>query len=171
MESVFVGVGTNFNREESIRLAVALLKEAFPDIRFSSVFETAAVGFEGDPFFNLAASFSSNHPPRRLVEMFRTIEDKCGRRRAAPRFSARSLDIDLLLFGDRVVSEAGLALPRPEIIEQDYVLAPLAEIAAPVLHPIAKKTIGALWAERPPSHGRIRKTSFRADSEAAVIGQ
>ncbi len=171
MAAIFVSIGTNVNRERCIRLAVTMLRETFGGIRFSSVYETAAVGFDGDPFFNLAAGFDSRHAPEKLIGIFRGIENRCGRRRDAPRFSARSVDIDLLLYGDRVAAESGLVLPRPEITQQDYVLAPLAEIAPTVVHPLTQQTIAALWAQRRPPQDQIRRTGFCIDGEPPVFGE
>jgi len=141
---VFLSIGSNIDREKNIRAGVAALRECFGELRLSSVYESEAVGFEGDPFFNLVAGFETDATPEELVTALRAIEDRHGRVRTGPRFSSRTLDIDLLLYGNAVF-DAPVVIPRKEITRNAFVLLPLAELAPDAVHPLTGKTYAAMW--------------------------
>lgn len=143
---VFVSIGSNIDRENNIRGGVAVLREHFGELRLSTVYESEAVGFAGDPFYNLAASFETDAAPEEVVAVLRAIEDRFGRMRTGPRFSSRTLDIDLLLYGDAVF-EQPVVIPREEITRNAFVLLPLAELAPDQVHPHTGKTYRRLWQE------------------------
>jgi 2-amino-4-hydroxy-6-hydroxymethyldihydropteridine diphosphokinase len=88
------------------------------------------------------------------------IEDANQRDRSGPKFSSRTLDLDLLLYDDLVLSENGLTLPRDEILKNAFVLWPLAEIAPELKHPVVKKTYAELWAEFDRAKERLRPIAF-----------
>ncbi|MDH5544324.1 MAG: 2-amino-4-hydroxy-6-hydroxymethyldihydropteridine diphosphokinase [Gammaproteobacteria bacterium] len=146
MADVFVSIGSNINRDHNIRGGLNALREHFGEITLSPVYESLSVGFDGENFYNLAASFQTNLTIDELGELFDQIEDAYGRDRNSPRFSARTLDIDLLLY-DRVVSKNHCILPRPEIYENAFVLKPLADIAGNLTDPLKDKTYQQLWRE------------------------
>ena len=129
MARVYVSVGTNIQRRRNVTAALDALSVAYGDLRVSAVFESDAVGFEGDPFYNLVAGLETSRSVGALATELRRIEDDSGRRRDAPKFSGRTLDLDLLTYGDSVGVIDGVALPREEILEQAFVLRPLAESA------------------------------------------
>lgn len=143
MTRVYVSIGSNEDRERNIRLALSELQRRFGPLRRSSLFESSAVGFDGDPFYNLVAGFDTGLAPRAVIDCLKGIEDQSGRDRSRPKFSARSLDIDLLLHGDRVDSR--LDLPRHEILRHAHVLKPLAELAPCRRHPVDGRTFRELW--------------------------
>lgn len=145
MTRVYVSIGSNIEREENIRAGVAELRHCFGELLLSSVYESEAVGFAGDPFYNMVAGFDTSETVGSVVRLLRTIEERHGRVRQGPRFSSRTLDIDLLLYGELVLAEGKLQLPRDEITKNAFVLWPLAEIAPEALHPLLKQSYGELW--------------------------
>jgi 2-amino-4-hydroxy-6-hydroxymethyldihydropteridine diphosphokinase len=128
----FVGLGSNLgDRERTLRLALALLDE-HPGIRVrrvSSFRETAPVGHLDQPdFVNAAAEIETSLGARELLEELLGVERSLGRVRAGPRFGPRTIDLDLLLYGDAVVNEPGLRVPHPRLHERRFALEPLAEL-------------------------------------------
>ncbi len=145
MPEVYVAAGSNVEPERHLQQAVTELARAFPGARFSSWYRNRAVGFDGDDFINLVAGFSTALPLDAVLGRLHAIEGRCGRERDAPRWAPRSMDLDVLLFGDLVCEAPGLKLPRPDLLKRAYMLGPLAEIAPQVVHPTAGLTIGELW--------------------------
>lgn len=146
MERVYVSMGSNIERERNVAGGLRALHARFGPLAVSSVFECPAVGFEGDDFYNLVAAFDSDEPVLTVNAALHAIEDEYGRDRTTPKFSARTLDLDLLLYGERVLQEGKLVLPRPEIDRVAFVLAPLAELAGSQLHPVHGEAFIDLWA-------------------------
>jgi 2-amino-4-hydroxy-6-hydroxymethyldihydropteridine diphosphokinase len=145
MPAVYVAAGSNVDPERHLREALAQLEREFPGVRFSSWYRNRAVGFDGDDFINLVAGFDTALPVHAVLERLQSIEARCGRARAAPRWAPRSMDLDVLLYGDLVCEQPGLKLPRPDLVKRAYMLGPLAELAPEVRHPTAGLTIGELW--------------------------
>jgi 2-amino-4-hydroxy-6-hydroxymethyldihydropteridine diphosphokinase len=145
MPRVWVSIGSNQDRERSIRGAVGSLRDRFGALILSSVYETEAVGFEGEPFLNLVVGLETEEPVSVLVAAFRAVEDDHGRVRGPEKFSPRTLDIDLLTYGNLVGVADGYELPRHEILRYAFVLGPLAEVAGNEVHPVELRTYGELW--------------------------
>lgn len=146
MAEIFISIGSNIDRERNIRGGVAELRRQFAELRLSRVYESAAVGFAGDAFFNLVAAARTDKPVAEVLTVLRAIEDRYGRDRRGPRFSSRTLDMDLLLYDDLVLT-APCRLPRQEITQNAFVLWPLAELAPTARHPLLQQTYAELWAQ------------------------
>jgi 2-amino-4-hydroxy-6-hydroxymethyldihydropteridine diphosphokinase len=146
MPQVFIAAGSNVEPCRHMLLATGELSRAFPDIRFSPWYQNRAAGFEGSDFINLVAAFTTELAVAELLVVLRSIETLCGRPREAPRWAPRSMDLDVLLYGDLVCQRAALTLPRPDLLARAYMLGPLADLAPELKHPIADATIGELWA-------------------------
>ncbi len=138
---VYVGIGSNIERERHIRAAVAGLRERFGELDLSRVYQSRAVGFDGDDFYNMVAGFEARDDVHQVAVALQQIEDANGRRRDGPRFSSRTLDIDLLLYDDLIINDGQLQLPRDEILQNSFVLLPLAEIAPRRIHPVTGKAL------------------------------
>lgn len=145
MSKVYVSIGSNIDRERHVAAALDALAAHFGELEISSVYESEAVGFEGDHFFNLVAGFETGLPVGELAECLRAIENANGRVRTAARFSGRTLDIDILTYDECSGEIDGVSLPRGEILQNAFVLLPLAEIAPETLHPVAGSSYADLW--------------------------
>ena len=145
MPKVFVGIGSNIDREASVRAGVADLRQKYGALRLSSVYESEAVGFEGDAFYNLVAAFDTSDSVDQVSASLSEIEEAHGRVRGSERFSSRTLDLDLLLYGDLVASGEGFHVPRDEIPRYAFVLWPLSELEPMMRHPQTGETFSAMW--------------------------
>lgn len=155
-ERAYVGVGSNIRPERHVPRALALLRAEFGDVQASSIYECPSVGFEGEAFHNLVVSFETDLEVDALVARLRAFEDACGRRRGPAVSPSRTLDLDLLLYGEIRSAGDGIELPRDDVLSYAFVLAPLAEIAPAVKHPVAQRTFAELWSEFEPTH-RMRR--------------
>jgi len=145
MANVFVSIGSNIERYTNISASLDALAEQFGQLRLSRVYESEAVGFEGDNFLNLVAGFQSDKGVGELLAILRQIEDDNGRLRNGPRFSSRTLDIDILTYDDVVGEVDDVELPRDEIEHNAFVLLPMVDIAPNALHPALGETYQSLW--------------------------
>lgn len=161
MTRAYLSVGSNIERELNIRSSINRLEELFGALTISNVYQSQAVGFEGSDFYNLAVGFDTMLFIEDIQRSLRQIEQAHGRQRTACKFSSRPLDIDLLLFGDTVQHSAQLDVPRIEIEQYAFVLLPLSEIAANVVHPETAQTIGEMWNNFDTSDQPIRKVKFK----------
>jgi 2-amino-4-hydroxy-6-hydroxymethyldihydropteridine diphosphokinase len=146
MPRVYLSLGSNINREQHLRLAVAELADAYGDMLMSPVYESAAVGFEGDDFLNLVVGFDTELSVAELALNLRAIEERHGRDRQAPKFSARTLDIDILTYGNALGTVDGVQLPREEVLKNAFVLCPLADVAGNDRHPETARSYAEHWA-------------------------
>jgi len=145
MPQVFVAAGSNVAPCEHMALATGELARAFADVRFSPWYQNRASGFDGSDFINLVAGFSTELALDELLVVLRAIERLCGRPREAPRWAPRTMDLDVLLYGDLICQRPGITLPRPDLLVRAYMLGPLADLAPNLVHPSAGVTIGQLW--------------------------
>lgn len=143
MARVFLSLGSNIDAEENIRSAITTLHELYSDLVVSTVYESEAVGFQGDNFLNLVVAFTAEESVEVISELMDDIEDAHGRRRDADRFMARTLDIDMLLYDDLI--DEGMNLPRNEIETYAFVLLPLSELAPDMRHPVSGDTFIEMW--------------------------
>jgi 2-amino-4-hydroxy-6-hydroxymethyldihydropteridine diphosphokinase len=145
LNRVYLSLGSNIEPEQHLRAAIAALHAQFGDLLVSSVHRTEAVGFDGPVFLNLAVGLDTDWTPQQLDRWLHALEDRHGRRRDVERYSSRTLDIDIVLFGDLIVDGPGhLQIPRDEL-KHAFVLAPLAEIAPFARHPQSGRSISELW--------------------------
>ncbi len=145
MASVYVSVGSNVLRDKHILNGVLALKTHFAPIQCSPVYESISVGFEGENFYNLVVRFSTEKSINTVSQLLAQIEDDNGRDRSGPKFSSRTLDLDLLLYDQRIINSEKLTLPRPEIYHNAFVLRPLANLAGDVIDPLNKLSYQTLW--------------------------
>jgi 2-amino-4-hydroxy-6-hydroxymethyldihydropteridine diphosphokinase len=149
MTRVYLSLGSNMEPEKNLRAALSELRAKFGDIVVSPTYRFPAVGFQGPDFLNLAVGIDTDLQPQALNDWLHAMEDRHGRRRDVPRFSSRTLDADIVLYGDQVVSGPGnLQIPRAEL-KHSFVLKPLSDIAGDTVHPVLKKTLRDLWRESP----------------------
>jgi len=145
MAKIYISIGSNIDAEKNIRLAVHALQDHYGKLILSSVYESEAVGFDGDNFLNLVVGLKTEEDVYTVAATLRKIEDENGRDRSGPRFSPRTVDLDLLLYDDLILQEEGLDIPRDEITKNAFVLLPLDEIASQLIHPLSGKTMCVLW--------------------------
>ena len=143
MTQVFLGVGSNIDRETSIRYGLKALESCYGELQVSPVYESEAYGFDGDDFFNLVVGFKTDLGIDEIEAQLKKIEFKSGRKKDDSSYNPRTLDIDLLLYGDLVCDKH--ELPRIDVVEYAFVLKPLCDIAPNLVHPVEKKTIKELW--------------------------
>lgn len=144
MTRIYISLGSNIERERHIRAGLDALHAEFGELTVSRVFESAAVGFAGRPFYNLVVGADTSLPLSTLCQRLRAMEFAHGREPDAKKFAPRTLDLDLLLYGE-LVCESPVALPRGEILTNAFVLWPLAELAPTLCHPTAGRPLGELW--------------------------
>jgi 2-amino-4-hydroxy-6-hydroxymethyldihydropteridine diphosphokinase len=150
MARAMLSLGSNLEPERHLAAAVAELRARFGGVELSPVYRTPAVGFEGPDFLNLAAIVKTDLEPEALDAWLHALEDRHGRRRDVPRFSSRTLDVDLVLYDHRVLRGPGtLEIPRGELAKHAFVLKPCVDLAPGWLHPTLGRTLAELWAEFP----------------------
>ncbi|MDX1693259.1 MAG: 2-amino-4-hydroxy-6-hydroxymethyldihydropteridine diphosphokinase [Ketobacteraceae bacterium] len=155
MTRVYLSLGSNIDRHKHIRNALHELSALFGHLVLSTVYESEAVGFAGDHFYNLVVGLDTDLSIGELQAEIKRIEDDNGRVRGGPKFSSRTLDIDILTYGDFVGEEAGVTLPRDEITKNAFVLLPLSEVAPDELHPELNKSFQTLWEEYDKSRQKL----------------
>ncbi|RSM33402.1 2-amino-4-hydroxy-6-hydroxymethyldihydropteridine diphosphokinase [Aeromonas salmonicida] len=144
MTRIYISLGSNIEREHHIRAGLDALHAEFGELTVSRVFESEAVGFAGRPFYNLVVGADTDLPLATLCQRLRAMEFAHGREPDTKKFAPRTLDLDLLLYGD-LVCDVPVALPRGEILTNAFVLWPLAELAPSLRHPVDGRTLDELW--------------------------
>jgi len=139
---VYLSLGSNVDPKKNLRAAIDELRAKFGGVIVSPTYRYPAVGFDGPDFLNLAAAIDTDLDAAALNEWLHDLENRHGRRRDVPRFSSRTLDIDIVFYGDAVMND--LQIPRDEL-KYGFVLQPMADIASDIEHPVSKRTIGDLW--------------------------
>ncbi len=160
MTIVALSLGSNCDAKHYLVKALDALQQKFGELQISSVFESEAVGFTGSNFLNLAVVIDTSESLPDLVHYLKELEDQNGRSRQGPKFSGRTLDIDILTYGDLHGENSGIRLPRAEINENAYVLWPLAQVLGSQLHPASDKTYAQLWAEYDKSRQKLWPVNF-----------
>jgi len=145
VSTAYLGLGSNIDARQNIAAGIVELRETFGAILLSPIYQSPAFGFAGADFINLVARIETNMPPLELKSFLQALEDRYQRNRAAPKFSDRTLDIDILLYDDLYLVSPALSLPRGEILSAPHVLKPLADLAPGLVHPVCLQTISELW--------------------------
>ena len=145
MATVYVGLGSNIDPEANLHLGIRELRRRYGEVRSSAVYRSAAVGFEGEDFLNLVAAFESETSPWAICDDIEAIHNLAGRDRNGGKWESRPLDIDLLLYNDRIIDERPVRIPRDDILEYSFVLRPLAELAPDLVHPVTGRTMREHW--------------------------
>lgn len=145
MSTAWLGLGSNQDADINIRAGIRALQETFESVTLSPAYTSKSVGFKGNDFINLVARVETDMHPLQLRDFLRKLEDARGRKRDVPKFSDRSLDIDILLYDDLVVFSPLLEIPRNEILTFSHVLKPLADLNPDLVHPTELKTMAEIW--------------------------
>jgi len=160
---IYISLGSNINREANTRAGVDALRQQYGSLLLSSVYESEAVGFDGDSFYNMVIALETDDDVFAVASTLRAIEEANGRDRSSPKFSSRTLDLDLLLYDDRVINEQGLQLPRDEILSRAFVLLPIFELAPNLQHPEVHKSYAELWRDFDKSKEVLEAVPFKFD--------
>ncbi len=140
--TVYLSLGSNLGDKLAMlqEAVFSLEKKVGPINTVSPVYQSKAWGFDGDDFFNICISLTTELSPKRLLTTIMDIEARMGRRRSSENgYTARIIDIDILYFGRKIINDEQLTLPHPRLHERRFVLGPLADIAPQFYHPILKK--------------------------------
>jgi 2-amino-4-hydroxy-6-hydroxymethyldihydropteridine diphosphokinase len=144
---IYVSAGSNVAPAENLRLACRELRKRFGALQISAVYRNPALGFTGDDFLNLVLHFRTAESPVAIIAELERLHVLAGRVRGPDPFSSRTLDLDLLLYGDAVLPDPAIRVPREDIRKYAFVLGPLAELAPRLRHPVSGETMAELWAD------------------------
>ncbi len=147
MKNIFLGIGTNLgNREANLNEAIIRINELTGPVgALSSVYETDPWGFQSDNrFLNMVIKIETDRSPQGLMDEIFLIEENMGRVRSGNQYSARVIDIDILLFENLIIKEKNLVIPHPRMHQRKFVLVPMCEIEPDIVHPVLKKTVSTL---------------------------
>jgi len=140
---VFLSIGSNIAPEDNLRMACRELASGYGDLNMSSVYRNKAVGFVGDDFLNMVVGFNTAVAPERIITRIEQLHKQAGREHQESSFCSRTLDLDILLYGDLVRQR--LKLPHQDIEKYGFVLRPMVEVAPELRHPVSGKTMSQLW--------------------------
>ena len=155
---VLLSLGSNLQPERHLRAALEELRARFGTLRVSPAYRTPAVGFDGPPFLNNAALLHTGLALPELEAWLHALEDRHGRVRSGPRLADRTLDVDVVFYGDQVLRDAAgrVRIPRPEL-KHAFVLKPLADIAPDFIDPVRGLSLQQMWQQH-PQHGQAFDT-------------
>ncbi len=164
--NVYLSAGSNIAPASHLRMACRSLERAYGELTLSSVYQNKAVGFDGEDFLNMVIGFSTTEKPEQIVERLEQLHTQARRVRRANPFSSRTLDLDMLLYGDLVRDR--LNVPRDDIEKYGFVLGPLAEVAPRLRHPLTGETMEALWDKFDKDRSPMRKVQIGLEEALAA---
>jgi 2-amino-4-hydroxy-6-hydroxymethyldihydropteridine diphosphokinase len=156
---IYISVGSNVDKEKHTKAGLQGMYQAFGELTLSTVFESESVGFEGNNFYNLVIKASTTLSITQVCLVLKQIEQDNKRQRGEQKFAPRTLDLDLLLY-DQEVTTQPIELPRPEVLYNAFVLKPMAEIAADVIHPVVQESYANLWQAYDKSQQKLWAIKF-----------
>jgi 2-amino-4-hydroxy-6-hydroxymethyldihydropteridine diphosphokinase len=166
MARVYLSLGSNLEPHRHLPAAIAELRAHFGELAVSPAYRGASVGFDGGEFVNLAVGLDTDLSPEALNEWLHALEDRHGRRRGVPRYSDRTLDIDIVFYDALVLDGPGhLQIPRNEL-QHAFVLRPIADIAPGFRHPVSGQSMAELWAAFPPQREPLRVEPLQVEPPA-----
>ncbi len=160
MSIAYLGLGSNLDAENNMRLALREIRSRFLLLKVSPLYRSKALGFDGADFLNAVACIETDLSPRELCRELELIHELAGRRRGPEKFVSRTLDVDLLLYDRLVMDEEGIRLPRPDVLQHSFVLKPLADIAPDYRHPVTEKSIGDHWRDFDAASHALKKVEL-----------
>ena len=155
MPLIYLGLGSNLQPAKNLRLGVCELAKRLELLEVSPVYRNKAVGFDGDDFLNAVVAARTEMTVDEVCRCCEEIHDIAGRRRGNDAFVSRTLDIDLLLYGQEIIERRHV--PRDDVLEYSFVLRPLADIAPDLRHPETGKTMVQHWAEFDQNSHELRE--------------
>ncbi|HYM36251.1 MAG TPA: 2-amino-4-hydroxy-6-hydroxymethyldihydropteridine diphosphokinase [Steroidobacteraceae bacterium] len=168
MTKVFVAAGSNVDPLANLQRALLELKKHYR-LKLSPAYRNKAVGFEGEDFINLVIEFETTDSVEQVIAHLHEAEAVCGRPRDAPKWAPRTMDLDLLLFGDLVHDDERVKLPRRDLTKRAYMLRPMAELAPDVRHPILGRTMRELWSEFDSKGHEMSRVNFQLKSGGTLV--
>ncbi len=164
MTEIYISIGSNIDREKNIQRAINLLVAHFSNIKCSNVYESEAIGFDGDAFYNLVVKTKTEESLETALDKLKEIERDCGRgdgsNKPGEKFAPRTIDLDLLLFGNKIFHTEHIDIPRMDITEYAFVLLPLSELAPDLQHPELKIKLAELWLSFTGDKNKQKRVSF-----------
>ncbi|NOI82893.1 2-amino-4-hydroxy-6-hydroxymethyldihydropteridine diphosphokinase [Vibrio tubiashii] len=158
MITTYIGIGSNIERRKHIQAAITELGAIGSDIRLSTIYECESIGFESNAFYNLVVEMKTSLTLTEFTRQLRKIELKWGRAENAGKFEPRTVDLDIILFGDQTCSSKP-EIPRGDIFKYAFVLKPLLELCPQLVVPQDGRTIEQIW----------QQASFDTDLEAIPL--
>ena len=158
MITTYIGIGSNIDRRKHIQAAITELGTLGRDIRLSTIYECESIGFESNAFYNLVVEMKTSLTLTEFSRQLRKIELKWGRAENAGKFEPRTVDLDIILFGDQTCSSKP-EIPRGDIFKYAFVLKPLFELCPQLVVPQDGRTIEQIW----------QQASFDTDLEAIPL--
>jgi 2-amino-4-hydroxy-6-hydroxymethyldihydropteridine diphosphokinase len=160
MALVYLGLGSNIERERYITAGLDALEAMFGELAISPVYDCPAIGFAGQPFLNLVVGINTDLSVGELARRLRRVEYEHGRPENAVRYTSRQLDIDILTYDQLTGVVEGVELPRGEILENAFVLRPLADLAPNDVHPVVGESYARLWGDNGMDQADLVRVKF-----------
>ena len=159
MARIYIGVGSNIDPEHNISSGLTALIDRYGKLNLSATYATEPIGFAGDEFYNLVVGCDTDSDVNATVKVLKRIESDHGRKHDEEKYSSRMLDLDLLTYGDLILRNKMISIPRTDISKCAFVLKPLAELAPATHHPETGVTYDEMWKRFADKTGILRDVS------------